>query len=365
MKYSYRIFSVFGISVELHITFIFFLLLVSMLGLANMVFWLSIFAVVLMHELTHSLVAMSLNIDVPKIMLTPIGGLASIEVPEDPKKELLISIAGPLSNFVLAAIIYMVFVFTPLDPISYGIVLEQLSTGSANITDPTFILSGMLWVNLILGLFNIVPGFPMDGGRVFRAVLALWMDYLKATKNAVRLGQLISFFMVIIGLFSNFWLVLIGVFLYYAGNSELQLVKIKHALRGLKIGAIAVKDMHHVNESTTITQFLKLIAQPNQNHYPVSDYNDKVIGILNVQDIKELNKTDIDTLTVRDITRRHFDVIDANLNAEETIGKLLSKEFWLVVDSGKSIGYLTPQRLFEAANFYSLIGKKQIIQATV
>ncbi len=161
MKSSYRILRLFGISIELHITFIFFLLLISLFGLANVIFWLSIFTVVLMHELVHSLTAMRFNIPVPKITLTPIGGLASIEVPEDPKKELLISIAGPFSNFILAGIIYLLFIFTSLPIHTYGFVIQQLSAGNANILDPSFLLSGMLWVNLILGLFNIIPAcFP-------------------------------------------------------------------------------------------------------------------------------------------------------------------------------------------------------------
>jgi len=360
MKSSYRIFRIFGISVELHITFIFFLLLISLFGLANVIFWLSIFTIVLMHELTHSIVAMRFNIPVPRITLTPIGGLASIEVPEDPKKELLISIAGPSSNFVLAGIIYLLFISTSLTIHNYGSIIQQLSTANANILDPSFLLSGILWVNLILGLFNVIPGFPMDGGRVLRAVLALWIDYVKATKIAVHIGQLMAFFMIIAGIFKNLWLILIGIFLYYASGSEFQLVKVKHALRGLKIGTLAVRNMRHANESMTIGEFLKLIVKPDQNYYPISDQNGKVVGVLNIQELKKLDRGDFNKIPVGDVANAKFDVLDANLNAEDVLGKLLGREFLLVVDSGRVIGYLTPEHLFETAQFYNILGKKSV-----
>ncbi|RLI92169.1 MAG: hypothetical protein DRO89_02645 [Candidatus Altiarchaeales archaeon] len=360
MKSSYRIFRIFGISVELHITFILFLLLVSLFGPANVIFWLSIFAIVLMHELTHSIVAMKFGIKVPRITLTPIGGLASIEVPEDPKKELLISIAGPLSNFVLASTIYLLFISTSLTVHSYSFIIQRLSMSNANILDPSFLLSGILWVNLILGLFNVIPGFPMDGGRVLRAVLALWIDHVRATKIAVRIGQLMAFFMIISGIFVNPWLILIGVFLYYAGSSEFQLVKIKHALRGLKIGTLAMRNMRHANEYMTIGEFVRLIARPDQDYYPISDQSGRVIGVLNIQELKKVHREDFDKILVRDIANPRFNVLDAHLNAEEVVGKLLGMGFSLVVDSGRVIGYLTPEHILETAQFYNLLSKKSV-----
>ncbi|MBN2014876.1 MAG: CBS domain-containing protein [Candidatus Altiarchaeota archaeon] len=358
MKYSYRIFRLFGISVELHITFIFFLLLISVLGLPSLIFFISIFLIVLMHEFSHSLVAMGFDIPVPRIVLTPIGGLASIEVPEDPKKEIVISIAGPLSNFVLAAIVYAILVFTKLPLVGYWTVIQNFSTGSATIANPAFILSGMLWVNLMLGLFNTVPGFPMDGGRVFRAMLALWMDYIHATKIAVHVGQFIAFMMVMVGLLQpHLWLILIGVFLYYAGNSELQIVKIKHSLRGLTVGNITVRDIRHVNESTSVGDFIRLIARPGQDYYPVTEGSGRIIGILGIEDLRVVSRADLDKINVRGIMTRGFNVMDARLEAEKVIGKILGSDFLLVVDSDRVVGYTTPESVFEAARFHTIKGR--------
>jgi len=364
MNSSFRIFRVFGISVELHITFLLFLVLIASMGAANVVFWLCIFAVVLLHELIHSLVAMGFGIIVPKITLTPIGGLASIEVPEDPKKELLISISGPMSNFVLAAVIYAVFMLSGMSLQSYGNVLDGLSTGSAIITDPAVLLSGMLWVNLLLGSFNIIPGFPMDGGRVFRAVLALWMDYITATRIAVWVGQIISSLMVIWGIFTlNFWFVIIGIFLYSAGGSELEVVKIKHALRGLTVGMLAEKTVSYVNEATTLADFLTATARVGQNHYPVADLSNKVLGILHLEDLRTLREVDATKVAVKDIMRRHIDILDANLSAEDALGKIMGRDFFLVIDADKKIvGCLTPGSMLSAAAFHKLTHRKTVTQ---
>lgn len=358
MKSSYRIFRIFGISVELHITFILFLLLLSLFDLENVIFWISIFAIVLMHELTHSIAAKRFGIPVPRITLTPLGGLASIEVPEDPKKELVISIAGPATNFILAGIIYLVFISTQLTIHSYGFVIQQFSTGGANAMDPAFLLNGILWTNIILGLFNIIPGFPMDGGRVLRAVLAFWMDHIKATELAVKTGRIIAFLMIITGIVVDLWLVFIGVFLYYAGGSEFQLTKIKHALRGLRVDKIAIRDMRYANEYLKVSEFLELIARPDQKYYPVSDQGGRVKGVLNLQDLKNLDERDFNKTTVGTIADTKFEVLDADLNAEDVLVKLLSMDFSLVVDSGRVIGYLTKEHLFETAQFYSILRRE-------
>ncbi len=164
MKYSYRIFKVLGISIELHITFILFFTLMTGLALlsgANLslvFFWASIFIIVLMHELVHSIIAKSFNIRVPRITLTPLGGLANIQMPKNPKQELLISIAGPLFNLVIAFIILIAFFASSVPLLSYDTYLDFLAEGTA-ISNPLVILGAMFWINLILGLFNIVPGF--------------------------------------------------------------------------------------------------------------------------------------------------------------------------------------------------------------
>jgi Zn-dependent protease len=316
-----------------------------------------IFTIVLLHELTHSVVAIRNGIKVPSIVLLPIGGLASVEIPQKPEKELMIAISGPLLNFFIAVLSAILLVL--IAPENFlEIFLTSVEKMWDDIPSVIFNLPGVLsiliWINLMLGFFNILPGFPMDGGRVFRAVLALWMDYVKATEIAVRIGQVIFLGMIFIGLFSNFWLMIIGMFLFFASGSELSMAKIRDSLKDLKIATIAIRNFSYVNESMLIQEFLKLIARPGQSYYPVVDTTGKVTGVLNTRDLEEVSREKLLTSSVKDFTKG-FDVIDGNLKVKEKIHDLLSKEFLLVVSENKQvIGYLTPEYVLEFARFYGI-----------
>lgn len=389
MQSSYRIFRLSGISVELHISFIivFFLFLfgASLYGLAEyrgfigliygtfygikvFALFLLLFGTVLIHEFAHSIVALRNGIKVPKITLTPIGGAANIDVPEDPKLEFKVSIAGPLTNFVLLFLsLTILLIFWPNFLLTINFFdyfyLDKIFEDILFVPNIFIIIVA---INLILGAFNLIPAFPMDGGRVLRAMLALWIDYIKATKLAVQIGQFLAIIMILVGIFPldikifglsispNLLLAIIGIFIFFAGGQELRVVRLKHALRDMTIGSVAILNLRYVNESTTVKEFLDLIAYPQQDHYPVTDHSGKLIGILNIDDIKEIDQRDFDKIPVRNLTSRRFDIVDANLKIEEKIATLLTKDFILVVDSGRVIGYLTPDHLLEIARFYGI-----------
>lgn len=371
MQSSYRIFRIFGISVELHITFLLFFLVLFpvywfsygiLSGVGMIVLFALLFAIVLMHELMHSIVARLNGIEVSKIILLPIGGLASIEIPEKPRVELMVSAAGPLLNFALAAFFAIILIFViqnPIEVLSEATGhIEPSSIGSVVFNLPG-ILSLLIWINLMLGLFNILPGFPMDGGRVLRSLLAFWMDYTKATRIAVNIGQLIFIAMIILGIFSgDFWIIIIGIFLFYAGSNELQVVRIKNAVKGLKLGQIAIREFSYVNESTTIRDFISLIATPRQRYYPISNISGKIVGIADMQDLKDIKKENFDSITMKDIANRRINAIDATLNVEDIITNLLTTDFILVLDKGSVIGYLTPEHLMEIARFHGIFRKE-------
>lgn len=325
-------------------------------GVGILLFFFLLFTIVLLHELSHSLVAMKNGIKVPSITLLPIGGMAHVEIPEKPELELMISIAGPLLNFTLAflaGIILFLIVPNPAE-IFLRAVNDMNGDISAVIFNLPGILSILIWVNLMLGFFNILPGFPMDGGRVFRAVLALWMDYVKATQIAVRVGQVIFLGMIAFGLFFNFWLVIIGIFLFFASGSELSMAKVRHSLHNLQVGAIALRKIYPVNQEMTIEKFLELIAKPEQNYYPVINSDNKVTGILSTEDVTSLSSLAIAKTSVKEIMRRDFQVIEAKEKIEEKLPLLLSQPFLLVVDKGQVIGYLTPEHVINFSRFYGL-----------
>ncbi len=221
MKGSYRIGGAFGIGIFVHWSFplLLFYVLFSSLGsglvlaLNAVVFVLAIFGCVLLHELGHSLAARRYGIGTHDITLLPIGGVARLmRLPDEPRQELVIAIAGPAVNLVIAAVLSLV-VFILGNPVP---------TGLAELSSDTAILYGLISANLILIAFNMIPAFPMDGGRVLRALLAMKMGMLPATEIAAGFGKIMAILMFCGAFFLSPLLFITAVFIYVAGEAELQ-----------------------------------------------------------------------------------------------------------------------------------------------
>jgi len=216
----------FDIRIRIHPTFIWLLLFLLLVGGYQAVAWVVlVFTFVVLHELSHSLVARAHGIPVQDITLLPIGGVARLgAMPEHPGTELAITIAGPALNFAVAGVAYGLLVLTaPFVP--------------GWLTD---LFQKILVINLALGTFNLLPGFPMDGGRLLRAYLARTRGYVEATHIAARVGRWMAAAFVVFGLtrvfggdFGGFWLVLIAFFVYVSGKQEEMAVAARHATRGL------------------------------------------------------------------------------------------------------------------------------------
>ena len=215
---TYELFTVRGIPIRVHGSLFLFLLLAGFAfspgtGLGGffltLILLALIFGFVLLHELGHSLVALHHGIGVKNITLYPLGGIASLaRMPRKPSTEIQIAIAGPLVNFALAAIFALV---------------HQVF--------PTAFLALLVYVNLWLALFNLLPAFPLDGGRIFRALLGTKMSYTKATYIAARTGQAVAFVLGLLGLFSfHVMLMLIAVFIFFAAQAELTSVLVQERL---------------------------------------------------------------------------------------------------------------------------------------
>jgi Zn-dependent protease len=227
MKGSFKLGNIAGIGVFIHWTFsilIVFIIYSNYRAGQNMeqilwslLFVLSIFATVFLHELGHALAAKRYGIKTTDITLLPIGGLARLErIPEKPTEELVVAIAGPLVNIVLA-LLTLLFITVP----SWGAITEQLTIG---VGLHNFFLYFFI-VNIWLSLFNLIPAFPMDGGRVLRAILSMGMQRHSATEIAARIGQLLAIGFVFLGFYSNPFLIFIGLFIILGAQGELELTK--------------------------------------------------------------------------------------------------------------------------------------------
>ncbi|MFX0084390.1 MAG: site-2 protease family protein [Candidatus Hodarchaeota archaeon] len=257
MKYSFTIIRIRGIPIELHITFI------GLLGLLFILTYPYIYPVILfgimfisvtVHELAHSFMAQRYNIPVKKIVLYPIGGAAQIEeIPESPVIEARVALIGPLTSiFIGLLVLSLHFVFPFRFP-----------------TIPLFVWTGFVFfdvgvLNIILAIFNLIPAFPMDGGRALRAFLTyLRKDLVVATENAAAVGRFFAFLMVLIGFFVNFWFAVIGVFIYIGGTQELYSTRISSILKPIRVRDVMLgrDSVLTVSPNMQLSQALDLMYQ--------------------------------------------------------------------------------------------------------
>jgi Zn-dependent protease len=221
MKWSLNAGRIFGIKLRIHITFFLLLLFVffsdikegfGQAGL-SVLFVCAIFACVVIHELSHSLVARRFGREPKSIMLLPIGGVATIDMmPTKPSQEIAISIVGPATNIVIAILLALVG----------GSSMTVALSNNSNLTASQIFITNLIAANIVLAVFNLIPALPMDGGRVFRSVLALKFGFLRATLWAVAVGKIIAVLFIALGFFYNPWLILIGLFIYSGANNEKQ-----------------------------------------------------------------------------------------------------------------------------------------------
>jgi len=353
MRWSYRLFRVRGISVELHLTFIAFLaLILAVSGLQGFLLMFLIFTVVLAHELMHSFTAILHGINVPRIILTPIGGLASVELPDDPLVELKVSIVGPLFNFMLAA--FCLVLLLALDPglADVGALRTLASSGGIGMGSLTGILLILVSFNMTLGVFNMLPAFPMDGGRVFRSVLALWIDYGQATRIASLVGQavLLVFAVYYLYAYDSIMGFIIAFFLSYAGTSEVRYVGLRRLFEGVRLADIASPSFGYVNGSLSWGDFLSTVYRPSRRIYIVTDSAGAVRRVFDFSEV-----VDVDPAKPVGASRGlGYAVLDGNLNVPAALKTLVSSRLVLVAVDGKLIGYVTPETLADSAAFYNL-----------
>jgi Zn-dependent protease len=284
MKSSFNIGKVFGIDLKINITFLFLLLWVALSSLLNgasvgnalseMTFIIILFVLVVLHELGHALTAKKFGIVTKDILLLPIGGVARLEkMPEDPKQEFLVAIAGPAVNLVIGALLFVGLLVSGFfnQPLSLALVEENL-------------WMQLLIANITLVLFNLIPAFPMDGGRMFRSLLALRMDPVKATSIAARIGQGIAVVIGVLGFFFNPWLVLTAIFVWVGAKSEASSVKLQENIKDLTVADAMMTRFYQVEANQTLESVLQLSLQTGQQYIPVTS-NHHFLGIIRRQDL--------------------------------------------------------------------------------
>ena len=280
MRGSIRLFKVSNISINVHITFFILLFLAMYMGIKGVVFIIGVFCFVIMHELSHSIVAQKFGITVKEITLLPIGGVASMtRMPDKPSEEFTISIAGPLFNLAVVAILYF-----PLRIILGQEFIVSFFTEGPSLKTWPHVFLYIYWINLVLAVFNLVPAFPMDGGRILRSLLTPRLGYLRATRFAVKLGHIFALLFGYLGLKYNIFLLAIAIFIYFAASSEEAQVNVKETLKKFKVKDILPPKFLTLTKSSKLSKVLELIFHSHQEDFPVMEAG-KMVGFVTRRDI--------------------------------------------------------------------------------
>ncbi|MDB9720974.1 site-2 protease family protein [Winogradskyella sp.] len=309
--------------------------------LFNITFILAVFGCVVLHELGHALMAKRFNIKTEKITLLPIGGMASFEkLPESPKQELLVVIAGPMVNMVIAILLYFIVPVQRFMQLDFTETFEVLMR--YNIQSFLFFL---FIVNIGLVIFNLIPAFPMDGGRILRALLALKIGRVKATKIATTLGLIMAVLFFLIGLLYNPFLIFIALFVFLGALSENQMVQHLAWLNGHTAEEAMLLNITTFNPKDTIDIVVNKIVSGTETNFIITE--DQVVkGILHHKTIIDNSNTSVLVEAIMDKNFKTFKDTD-NLKTLYQLMHNSKQELFPVVSNKKLIGAIDTTNLNE------------------
>lgn len=331
MKHSLQIGRPFGIKISIHWTFLFLIAWVVIIDIQqglnfkqtmlSILFILVLFVCVVLHELGHSFTAMRFGADVKSITLLPIGGMANIsKLPETPKEELLMTIAGPAVNVVIALILYVIIS-------AFGNVDFQEIDFTA-ITGENF-LTMLLFVNLFIVAFNLIPAFPMDGGRILRALFSFRMDKLKATRLAKITGQAFALTFMIVGLFINPFLVIIGIFVFLGASAEYKTLKFTELLKFYTVSEAIITDYHTVHPEAPLEKAAEQLLHHQINGIIVTRGNEP-LGILTKNDIIKGLSMEGKNIPVKQVMSVDFETVGPSEPLDKVFQRMQGKKSLMV-----------------------------------
>ncbi len=348
MKWQWKLGTFAGIEVYIHATF---LLLIGWVGYSHWIehenwlevfkgigFILALFASVILHEYGHALTARKYGIKTRDITIYPIGGVARLErMPEKPIEELWVALMGPAVNVVIAGVLFSyLFLTSSLVP------LTELTDASGSF------LERLMTVNLTLVLFNLIPAFPMDGGRVLRALLAMRMDYVKATQIAASIGQGMALLFGFIGLFSNPFLLFIAFFVWIGASQESSATQMKNAISGIPVGRAMLTDYKSLSPRDPLSQMSQLILAGSQHDFPVVD-NDRVVGVVTRDDFLVALTQRGQNVAISAIMRSDPPAVDSYEMVESALMRIQESGIPAlpVTHSGQLVGIVTAENITE------------------
>ncbi len=348
MKWSWKLTRLAGIDVYIHATFF---ILIAWIGLrywqvkgsmaavvSGVGFILALFACVVLHELGHALTARRYGIRTRQITLLPIGGVAAMErMPDDPKQEIAVALAGPAVNLVIALGLWLwLTVSKALVPV------DQLS-----LTGGSF-LERLMVLNIVLAVFNLLPAFPMDGGRVLRAALAMRMDHAQATRKAAGIGQGLALWLGFMGLLYNPFLIFIALFVWIGAAAEAGMEQIKSALSDAAVGRAMLTDFQILSPDDPLSRAIELTLVGSQKEFPVL-VDAVMVGVLGQSELLKGLQSQGKQARVGDWMEREIQSADISEPLEKVLERLQNCDCRLlsVTEGDKLVGIVNLDNIME------------------
>ena len=348
MKWSYRLGQIAGTDVKLHITFLMLLAFIALVSytrgglgtaVANTVMIVALFGCVLLHEFGHILMARRFGVRTPDVILLPIGGLARLErMPEEPRQELLIALAGPAVTLAIVVVLYLVLMLS-----GASLDVQEL----ARLDQP--LLQNLIVINVMLLLFNLIPAFPMDGGRVLRAILASRLGMRRATRIATRVGQGLAIGFGMWAVFKGLpILLLIAVFVFMAAGAEAAAIETSTAGKGVVVSDMMITNFRTISVYAPLQQAVEYLLEGEQREFPVVDNDGRVEGLLTRENlIQALSERGAGSLVGEAMTPRVASVLptlEFSRALEQLRGSGLST-LPVLDQAGRLIGLLTMENI--------------------
>lgn len=346
MKWSLKLGRILGIDVYLHFTFLLLLMFVALTQWGDLraavwmvLFFVSLFACVLLHEFGHALAARRYGIRTHDIILLPIGGVARLErMPDKPGQELVVAVAGPLVNLVIAAGLFV------------GLTLRNGTTPNIfGFEGGLLDLTTLLRINVLLMLFNLLPAFPMDGGRVLRALLAMRTSYARATRIAATIGQAMAALFGFIGLMKlHPLLILIALFVWVGASQEAAAVELKSTASGARVRDAMLTHFRTLAPGHTLGDAARHLLAGSQQDFPVVEEG-RLAGILLRKDLFQALQERGETLPVSEVMRQDFLVVSVDELLESALGSVQADRAttMAVMENGRFAGLLTAENVGE------------------
>lgn len=353
MKANLNLGRISNIKIQIHWTFFFLIAWIVLVELNrggsaesilfNIALVLAVFSCVVLHELGHALTAKRYGIATKNITLLPIGGVASLDkIPEAPKQELLVASAGPLVNLIIALLLYFLIPIKDFTNNNFTETLEYLTS----FTFKNFLLY-LFIINIAIFAFNLIPAFPMDGGRIFRALLSFRIKRVKATQIATNFGQFIAMLFLLIGFLFNPLLIFIALIIFLGAYSENKYVQSMSLLKGHKVNEAMLKDITKIHPENTINDVIEVLLSGSETNFVVADNKGVIHGLLYHENIIKNSKNR--TLLVRDIMDKSFKSLDYDSGLTSAFRLITSKNhpFFPVLKNKKLVGAIDLNNLNE------------------